>query len=136
MSKVIATVRLAAGRVAYYDDLTRIHLTINNPMASITENMNLTKLKKAVRNKSLTLVSGSLEQEVNVDTNKYVAVPETKKGKQQKVEPIEEIVQKIEVPKEEPIKEIVEEPDKSVEDSIEETVEEVKTTKRRKKKEE
>lgn len=64
MTNVIATVRLAQGRVGFFDELTRIHLTISRPEAYITSNMNTANIKRAVHQKTLRLVSGSLEPEV------------------------------------------------------------------------
>ena len=144
MSKVIAVVRLAAGRVAFYDDLSRIHLTINNPIANVTDSMNLIKIKKAVKNKSLSLVSGTLEDTKDTEDDKYVAVQSsTPKNKTENKKAVKKDNDAAEV-KVETIKpkEIVEEKPEVAETVIEEKaevekpVEETKTTKRRKKKEE
>jgi hypothetical protein len=61
MASVIAVVRLAPGRVGYFDDITRIHLTIANPEKPVIEGMNVTNLKRAVRGGSIKVVAGSLE---------------------------------------------------------------------------
>lgn len=58
---VIATVRLAPGQVGFYDDLTRIHLTIQNPEKHVLSGHNTTNLKTAVRSKRLLLLNGSLD---------------------------------------------------------------------------
>ena len=148
MPKVIAVVRLAAGRVAYYDELSRIHLTINNPIANITDDMNIRKIQKAIKNKSLTLVSGSLDvSAIKEDVSEFIPVKdktpkvkvETKKVnkevKENVVETVESIPVKEEI-KEEIKEEVKEEAQETIEPVVEEKVEETKTTKRRKKKEE
>lgn len=58
--QVIATVRLAPGQVGFYDDLTRIHLTIQNPEKHVLSGHNTSNIKIAVGSKRLLLVSGSL----------------------------------------------------------------------------
>jgi hypothetical protein len=144
MPKVIAVVRLAAGRVAYYDELSRIHLTINNPIANITDDMNIRKIQKAIKNKSLTLVSGSLDvSAIKEDVSEFIPVKdktpkvkvETKKVNKEVKENVVETVESIPV-KEEIKEEVKEEAQETIEPVVEEKVEETKTTKRRKKKEE
>ena len=63
MSKIIALIRLSHGQVAFYDDLTGIHLTIGNPTAEITDSMNTFKIRRAIANRVLTLVQGSFNIE-------------------------------------------------------------------------
>ncbi|MGG2085382.1 hypothetical protein [Lysinibacillus pakistanensis] len=65
MSQVIGKVGLSKGRVGYFDELTRIHLTISKPEASVLAGMNTANLKRAIRTGILRLVSGSLELEQN-----------------------------------------------------------------------
>lgn len=60
MREVIGIVRLAPGEVGYFDDLTRIHLTIANPQHPIYAGMNTTNIKRSVRVGRLVLVSGTL----------------------------------------------------------------------------
>lgn len=66
MKNIIAYVRLAPGQVGFYDELTRIHLTISNPQAAILAGMNTTNIKRSVRSGRLILVSGSLEPEAKL----------------------------------------------------------------------
>jgi len=68
MASVIAVVRLAPGRVGYFDELTRIHLTLQTPQKPVIEGMNTTNLKKAVKSGSLQVVSGSLEPVITPST--------------------------------------------------------------------
>jgi hypothetical protein len=61
--KVIGTVRLAPGKVGYFDQVTRIHLTISSPEKQVTDTMNTENLKRAVKTGAIKLVSGSLNSE-------------------------------------------------------------------------
>lgn len=61
--QILGIVRLAPGQVGYFDDLTRIHLTLANPEKPVIAGMNTTNLRRAVGNGSLKLVSGSLTVE-------------------------------------------------------------------------
>ncbi|MFA1740416.1 hypothetical protein [Lysinibacillus fusiformis] len=65
MTQVIGKVGLSKGRVGYFDELTRIHLTISKPEASVLAGMNTANLKRAIRSGILRLVTGSLELEQN-----------------------------------------------------------------------
>lgn len=61
MTKVIARVALGLGRVGYYDEYTRTHLTIANPQRDIYAGMNLSGIRSAVHSGTLRLVTGSLD---------------------------------------------------------------------------
>ncbi|WP_025115892.1 hypothetical protein [Lysinibacillus fusiformis] len=65
MTQVIGKVGLSKGRVGYFDELTRIHLTISKPEAFVLVGMNTANLKRAIRSGILRLVTGSLELEQN-----------------------------------------------------------------------
>lgn len=58
---VIGIVRLAPGQVGYFDDLTRIHLTIASPEKPVISGMNTNNLKRAVKSGRILLSSGSLD---------------------------------------------------------------------------
>ena len=159
MSRVIATIRLAMGRVAYYDELTRIHLTIDNPIQEIYEGMNLINIRKGVKNKSLTLLSGSLDVKNEDNKNNFIPVDNIKSAINKEEKKVKEVKENKDTEEEKP-KEVIVEEDKNSEPIIEEKVEEIKpkesetesdtntsedgedkkeekkTTKRRKKKEE
>lgn len=92
---IIAQVKLASGEVGYYDDYSRLYLTISNPIGVIYSGMNLTQIKHSVKSGRLKLISGSLYGE----TTKPVKV-ETP-AKTEPVKPVEE------PKKEEPVKEEV-----------------------------
>ena len=65
MSKnTIAVIQLAPGEVGYYDELSRIHLTIGHPTEAVEAGTNCTQLRHSVRSGRLRLVSGSLGAEV------------------------------------------------------------------------
>lgn len=61
--RTIAIIRLAAGNVGWYDRLTSIHLTISNPTAEVEAGMNLANIKKAVKCKTVNILSGDLNGE-------------------------------------------------------------------------
>ncbi len=58
---VIGVVRLSRGQVGFFDDLTRIHLTIANPEKAIVEGMNTATIKRAIKSGRIQLISGTLE---------------------------------------------------------------------------
>lgn len=58
--KVIARVKLNPGQGGYFDPISRIHLTHGDPEKDIYSDMNTSGIKAAVRNKRISLVSGSL----------------------------------------------------------------------------
>lgn len=62
--KEIAIVKLAPGKVAFYDEYTKIHLTLSNPTAKIYEGMNLKRIKNSVKFGVLQVVVGSLATDV------------------------------------------------------------------------
>ena len=65
MSKnTIAVVQLSPGEVGYYDELSRIHLTIGHPSEAVEAGTNCTQLRRSVKSGRLRLVSGSLGAEV------------------------------------------------------------------------
>ena len=65
MSKnTIAVVQLSPGEVGYYDELSRIHLTIGHPAEAVEAGTNCTQLHRSVKSGRLRLVSGSLGAEV------------------------------------------------------------------------
>jgi hypothetical protein len=148
MSKVIAVVRLAQGHVAFYDEKTGMHLTMGNPMKDVFDYMDTTRIKRAVQNKVLNLVHGSLSDQVE-ESVKEVHI-EVKPKEVKASAPTEEIV-KVETPVE-PIVQIEEEAPiipvdqedttvieedstEVVEESTDEVVEGLKTKTKRKKKE-
>ena len=132
MSKTIALIRLSYGQVAFYDDLTGIHLTIGNPTAEITDSMNTFKIRRAIANRVLTLVQGSfnienksVEPEIVPET---VKVKDIKKPKIKKTDTDSEIISAKEIKT----------PESTSESDIEPIVEPVSKTKtktKRKKKE-
>ena len=62
--EVIAVVRLAPGQAGYYDDMSRIHLTVGAPEAKIFAGTNCSQLRRSVQAGRLRLVSGSFGPEV------------------------------------------------------------------------
>ncbi len=64
MREVIATIKLAAGRVGFYDELSRIHLTLGAPTAHVYSGTNCARLRRAVRDGVIRLVDGTLGGEI------------------------------------------------------------------------
>lgn len=64
MSKVIATIRLAPGRVGFFDPLSRIHLTLGRPEAQVFSGTNCASLRRNVKAGVIRLVEGTLGEEV------------------------------------------------------------------------
>lgn len=62
--EVIAVVRLQPGQGGYYDELSRVHLTIGNPQANIYAGTNCTQLRRSVKSGRLRLISGSFGPDV------------------------------------------------------------------------
>lgn len=58
-------IRLAPGRAGWYDEASRLHLTIANPEAEIEKGTNITNIKKSIKRHSLLLVQGSLDNKDN-----------------------------------------------------------------------
>lgn len=57
---IIAEIRLSNGEVGWYDEYTRIYLTILNPTAYVYAGMNLTQIKRSLASGRIRLVRGSL----------------------------------------------------------------------------
>jgi hypothetical protein len=148
MAKVIAVVRLAPGQVAFYDEKTGMHLTMGNPMKDVLDYMDTTRIKRAVKNKVLTLVHGGFAdiidepeiKEVHIEVNPIETNTDSNKEKVDVVDKVEDV--KIEVPKEEletetPIEESTEElTDETVteeSETVTESAEEKPKSKRKKK---
>lgn len=94
MSKQIAIVALGPGKVGFYDPLTRIHLTLSNPRANITDDMNLKQIRKSIASGTLKVVYGNL--------------PPVKKAEQSVVKTIKKLTPKTPV-EEEALAEVKEE---------------------------
>ena len=59
-NKIIAVVKLAPGNIGWYDALTGIHLTLARPTSNVYSGSNTTNLTKALRERVIELVTGSL----------------------------------------------------------------------------
>lgn len=75
----IGIVRLGKGEVSYYDPLSKVHLTLHHPTADIYNYMNTARLKRAVRNRTIQLVAGTLATPSLITS--YIAIPEEKEPK-------------------------------------------------------
>ena len=108
---IIAQVKLASGEVGYYDDYSRLYLTISNPIGVIYSGMNLTQIKHSVKSGRLKLISGSLygeatkpvkvETPVKIEPVKPVEEPKKEEPVVEEVKPAEEVVEPTPVVEEE-----------------------------------
>lgn len=108
---IIAQVKLASGEVGYYDDYSRLYLTISNPIGVIYSGMNLTQIKHSVKSGRLKLISGSLygeatkpvkvETPVKTEPVKPVEEPKKEESVVEEVKPAEEVVEPTPVVEEE-----------------------------------
>lgn len=112
MAQVIGIVKLAPGEVGFYDEISKIHLTMSKPKAEVYDYMNTAKLIRAVRNKVLVLIAGSL--------NAARVVNEETPAKKKSVPTLITEEVKIEEPQIVMFKEEVEEPN-NIQPLIEET---------------
>ena len=78
MSKAIASIRLAPGRCGYFDEKTRIHLTLAQPVGTVFDYMDFSDVKQAVKDGVLILTCGSFKVEEEVETD-FVEVPKVEK---------------------------------------------------------
>lgn len=137
---IIAQVKLASGEVGYYDDYSRLYLTISNPIGVIYSGMNLTQIKHSVKSGRLKLISGSLygeatkpvkvETPVKTEPVKPVEEPKKEESVVEEVKPAEEVVEPTPVVEEE-VSVLPEVTEKATETEISE--EEVKPKRTRKK---
>ena len=58
----IARIRLAYGEVGYYDEYSRIYLSVTSPEAYIYPGTNLYQIKKSIKSGRLRLIEGSLTE--------------------------------------------------------------------------
>lgn len=90
--EIIAEVKLASGEVGYYDDYSKLYLTINKPYGVIYSGTNLTQIKRSIKSGRLKLISGKL-----FDTDKKPVVEvqppivEEDKKEDQVETPVEEV---------------------------------------------
>ena len=120
----IAKIRLASGEVGYYDDYSRIYLSVANPEAYIYPGTNLFQIKRSIKSGRLRLIEGSLSEpvveqpivtsgicspkapevvmEVKTEATPEKAVPVVEENMSTEVEAHEEIkAEKVSVPEEE-----------------------------------
>ena len=62
--EIMATIRLCAGRVGYYDPLSRIHLSIARPEANVLSGTNCAQLRRSVKDGVIRLLNGTLGEDV------------------------------------------------------------------------
>lgn len=60
---IMAVIQLMPGQVGYYDELSRIHLTMGSPRANVYKGTNVSQIRRSVQSGRLRVVNGSLGAE-------------------------------------------------------------------------
>lgn len=111
---VIARIKLTAGQIGYFDDLTQIYLTRQNPVADVLAGMNCTTLVNAVRAGQICVIEGSITQ--NSKVKKLFKLPQITVSAENKVKDEQQV--HIEKKKEIAAEEVVQ-----IDDKVEQVVE-------------
>lgn len=98
MQTAIAIVKLAPGQVGYYDELSRVHLTMSRPKTTIYDYMNTSAILRSIKNRTLILESGTLNP-----VSKEASIDEVIKESLETPTVMEPIIVEEEVKVEEPI---------------------------------
>lgn len=61
--QTIAKIKLAAGSVGWYEPLSRIHLTLSNPIAEIKAGTKLEGIRKSLSYGTIILLEGSINED-------------------------------------------------------------------------
>lgn len=86
----IAKIKLAAGHVGWYEPLSRIHLTLSNPIAEITAGTKLEGIRTSLSYGTIVLIEGSIEENEVIETvNEQVQLAETEEAAKFSIEPQE-----------------------------------------------
>ena len=64
MREIIATIKLAPGQVGYYDEYSKIHLTIAHPETAIYSGTNCAQIRRSIKAGRIILTSGTLGTEI------------------------------------------------------------------------
>lgn len=130
---VIARIKLTSGQIGYFDDLTQIYLTRQNPVADVLAGMNCTTLVNAVRAGQICVIEGSITQ--NSRVKKLFKLPQITVSAENNVEDEQQVYaeEKKEVTTEEAVQvddevEQVAETEKHFDNAESEKIEEPKTT--------
>lgn len=137
MAQVIGIVKLAPGEVGFYDELSKIHLTMSRPKANVYDYMNTAKLVRAVRGKVLMLVAGSLnatrsineETPVAKEVKAKVAAPDAAEVKMEEKPQAVVLTEVVEPEAEQPL--VEEAPAEEIAETVQEEVVEIEQPKKR-----
>jgi len=83
--EIIAEIKLAPGEVGYYDEYSRIYLTLSKPTAYVYAGTNCTQIKRSIKYGRLRLISGSFD----IPNPKPVSINEPKTETVVKVETVD-----------------------------------------------
>lgn len=64
MREPIAKIALCPGQVGYYDEYSRIHLTLGKPEAVVYSGTNCAQIRRSIKAGTIRLVSGTLGEQV------------------------------------------------------------------------
>lgn len=132
MAKAIAVVKLAPGVIGYYDELSGLYLNMISPIGEVYDDMNYSKIKRAIMDRTLELVAGTLVPVAGFNPNDlFTKAPELIENQEPNTDL--EVQEPMDEPVEEENEEASEEKVKEVTDIQEEDVKKKRT---RKKKEE
>lgn len=97
--EIIAEVKLASGEVGYYDDYSKLYLTINKPYGVIYSGTNLTQIKRSIKSGRLKLISGKLfdaDKKPVVEVTPEVKPEEPVKNEDHEEKPVQEEIAPVE----------------------------------------
>lgn len=102
-NEVMAVIQLMPGQVGYYDDLSRIHLTMGSPKATVYKGTNVSQIRRSVQSGRLKIISGSLGTEkapfkVVKKDGKYMLAHNIETKEEELKKPVE--VKEAQIPKE------------------------------------
>lgn len=65
--QTIAKIKLSSGNVGWYEPLSRIHLTLSNPIAEVKAGTKLEGIRKSLAYGTIILLEGSVDEEEILD---------------------------------------------------------------------
>lgn len=92
---IIARIRLNAGQIGYFDDLTQLYLSHQNPTADVLAGMNCTTLVSAVKAGKISVIEGSITQ--NSRVKKLFKMPQITVSANEKNQPVQKAEEKTKI---------------------------------------
>lgn len=91
MAKQVAVVKLAPGEIGYYDELSKVVLNVQCPTGIVYSDMNCSRLRQAIMNNQLELVTGTLIP-VTTHFNEIDVIDKSLDKTPELIKPVETIV--------------------------------------------